>query len=445
MNKLIQNKHVDIENFVYSLNEKKWFQLGDIKEFAFYLPSKPEAPIEKPIFFIYINDIVAGPFTKGEIEDKFKRGDLNSYDYVFNQEIGIWKRIKHSPIFIDILPRPPTLIPYVPETEKLHNANGTRINNNFSSTSTSPSAPTETYSKLNDPIDIDNELTEFTGKTDRHAMYTNSSSLIEFGEQNIFDEDIMNIKALVIKDLPFDSENIDAAKMQIAKKQKGTTNKRNNEVKEVKAKEMIASKNNTSVTNVNSEIISSNAFEIKNDPVWVINKGEKHLGPFCYLEVLKMLQKNVISKETHIKKKNSNEWKKIEEIYEYNTDIIRKIVTDKGKIVEKIFVPRKHKRTSYLGPAAISYKGKIYRGTCSSISEGGCFIEMRPSDFELGDEIHLKIMPGTVPLTVEGTGKVVSINERGPKGIGIKFTNLDSEQIEEVRKIVERYSIQLGN
>ncbi|MBF0360782.1 MAG: PilZ domain-containing protein [Oligoflexia bacterium] len=438
-----------MSNFVYLLDEKKWFQLGEIESFSSYLPKKPEMVVEKPIFYICIKEVTVGPFTKSEIVNKLNHQDISCFDFVFNQETGVWKRIKQLSNFTDSLPKLPTLIPFI-------KSNQIDISGNF----------------------------DVTTDTSRQIVETDSSLQIKV--EDIFEEDFKSIKSLVIRDLPFEknhssigvndlkeeeelspsvtstadpastvevgavastasvatASDVPTVKPVLVKNNNATkTNRRANKLeRNIKAEvepEMI----NDGHTKTNS---TTNGHEIKNDPVWIIEKGEKNLGPFCYLEVLKMLQKNVISKNAHIKKKNATEWKRIEEIYEFNTNIIRKIVTDKGRIVEKIFVPRKHKRTSYLGPAAITYRGKVYRGTCSSISEGGCFIEMRPSDFELAAEIHLKIMPGTVPLMVECTGKIVSINERGPKGIGIKFTNLGPKQMDEVRKIVERYSSQIG-
>ncbi|MBF0207391.1 MAG: PilZ domain-containing protein [Oligoflexia bacterium] len=179
---------------------------------------------------------------------------------------------------------------------------------------------------------------------------------------------------------------------------------------------------------------------IKNNPDWMIERGERTLGPYRYLEIVKMLQKSIIAQNCKIKHASEDVWRLLADVREFDTSVIKKILSDKVQDASKLFIHRKFKRTSYLGPASIMYLGKLYRGTCTSISEGGCFVELRPSDFQLHKEIVVKIMPGTVPLSIEAKAKIVSINERSPRGIGMKFLELKHVQNEEIRRFVDKYT-----
>lgn len=184
----------------------------------------------------------------------------------------------------------------------------------------------------------------------------------------------------------------------------------------------------------------NNCFEIGNEPIWIIEKGDENLGPFRYLEILKMIQRNVITKNNKIKKTDDAGWNKVSDHFEFNTKLIKQIVTEGGEKVEKIFLTRQHKRSSYLAPAKIQAKGKIYSGMCSSISVGGCFIEIRPDEFELNKEVIIKIMSGSIPTIIESKGIVISINERNPRGVGFRFLGLGLDEATEIQKFINKHA-----
>ena len=184
----------------------------------------------------------------------------------------------------------------------------------------------------------------------------------------------------------------------------------------------------------------SPGLENRGDLLWIIEKGQEELGPFRYGEVLKMIQKGVINKKNRIRKIYELQWKIIEDHLEFDQRVVKKYVESGGEMLQKIFLTRKNKRSSYLAPASIQYQLKTFNGTCSSLSVGGCFIEMRVEGLEVGGDVIVKIMSGSVPLVIESKAKIVSLNTRSPRGAGLKFVNLDPEVAAEIQKFVNKYA-----
>ncbi|MBF0313194.1 MAG: DUF4339 domain-containing protein [Oligoflexia bacterium] len=352
MVRFFQRKILTLHSCVYRIKEKQWSLLGELVDFTDLLPAKPQRMIEKRNIFISVGDRVSGPYSKSDIASRVSDGDLSIFDYVLIEEEGRWRCIKDLPIFLNLIPKIPTVIPVLegPGPEQLR------------------------------PNDADLDIPDLkippTGDEEDREVADSRDDEVEEGIENVEESGVLG-----------EDKNL----------------------------------------------------TIKNDPVWMVEKGDKTLGPYRYLEIIKMLQKNSITQNNKIRRKDEQKWRPLSDIGEFHSNIVKKISSQKDKDASKLFVQRKYKRTSYLGPATVTYNGKLYRGTCTSISEGGCFIELRPSDFQLHKEIMIKIMPGTVPLAIEARAKIVSINERSPRGIGVKFIGVNEDQAGLIRKFVEKF------
>lgn len=195
---------------------------------------------------------------------------------------------------------------------------------------------------------------------------------------------------------------------------------------------------------VDISFIHGEHFEIANDPIWILpaevtgKPGEPE--PMRYLDVLKLVQDGKISKKDPIKKVWDKQWSKLQDIYEFNATTIRKIVDVGGLKVEKIFVQRQYARAAYFAPVQMKAPGKDLRGTCTSISVGGCFVESSVANVQVKEVMSLKFVAGAIPLEFEVNAEVVCVLPKRPQGIGFKFVGLDPKVVDEIKSFVERYA-----
>lgn len=181
-------------------------------------------------------------------------------------------------------------------------------------------------------------------------------------------------------------------------------------------------------------------FTISNDPIWFVKKydEEEVNGPFRYLEVIRMLQNQQIDEQDQVKK-TGWVWKTVNEVQEFRPSFIRHIM-EKDVNAQEVLVKRQHPRSSYMSPAIIRYNGIELKGTCTTISIGGCFVEVRNlSHLKIGETVDLEILPGEVPLPIHAQARVASIIERQPKGVGLEFTQINSSLQEKIEEFVTKF------
>ncbi len=176
---------------------------------------------------------------------------------------------------------------------------------------------------------------------------------------------------------------------------------------------------------------------------WYLENKEKFPKHYYFTEIVHMLETDLISFEDKIRSSNMSEPKPIKEIDIFALDNLIKIkmggqseqISDHGHPL------RKHPRCAFYAPAIIKIKGKEMHGVCSLLSIGGCFVELRPmpTNIKMSDELELKIIPGGTPIELECRASVRSVLERGVKGIGLSFIDLEEKKVESIKKYVDKY------
>ncbi len=169
---------------------------------------------------------------------------------------------------------------------------------------------------------------------------------------------------------------------------------------------------------------------------WVICRGQEEIGPFEYHEIVRMIQKKIFDKNQPIRRQGEDEWKTIDDYSEFSMNYIKQIIRMGNKEIEKLFVERKHKRSIFMAPVILSIQGTTIYGTCTSISAGGLFLECRIHQLKVYDSVHVKILPGSTPLSFEAKAQIVSINETAPKGVAVKFKKIDPLLYKKINDIV---------
>ena len=182
-------------------------------------------------------------------------------------------------------------------------------------------------------------------------------------------------------------------------------------------------------------------FEVANDPIWVLSKelmGESEKAK-RYFDILKLIQNGTIDKSAKIKKIWEKDWTTIAELYEFNTNIVRKVANIGGQTIEKIFIKRRFPRGAYYCPVLVTTSSNQIRGTCTVIGVGGCFVEMETDQRIVGEKVSIRFMTGAIPLEFECNAEIAYSLSKRPQGVGLKFIEIDETVAEEIREFVDRY------
>lgn len=183
-------------------------------------------------------------------------------------------------------------------------------------------------------------------------------------------------------------------------------------------------------------------FEINNEPMWKLKFENKVGGPYSFLDIKDMLEQREIN-STHSIKKPGTPWKKIEDIFEFNTEIL----TKKESGETKLYIKRDDLRIPVFEDVTMILEDNEYQGKCSNLSSGGCFVEstaFNNKNFVVGKEIKIIFTGDGNHKNLELITQLRSITKDMPPGAGFKFTNMDEEKLSKLSKFFEKFSKTFG-
>jgi hypothetical protein len=177
--------------------------------------------------------------------------------------------------------------------------------------------------------------------------------------------------------------------------------------------------------------------EIPTDPIWLVKpaNAENTSGPFRFLEVVKYLEEGRLTKNDKISRVGANRFVKIAQQYEFNVKYSVETVVEGGLEKQKIFIRRRHPRVPYITGIQVMSKHGLLPGTCVNISAGGILMEMPKAEFNLGEILELKIMPGLIQKAISCKSLVIGRIPKIPPGYALKFEDLKPED----KEIIEHY------
>ena len=150
---------------------------------------------------------------------------------------------------------------------------------------------------------------------------------------------------------------------------------------------------------------------------------------------------NKINDET-LAKKTGGEWGELKSNFEFRNDVLKKVEYRDGKKVERYFIKRTDFRAPFYDLAQMDIGTQTYKGYCTSISVGGCFIELSKIDkvrMEKGAKILLKIKAGTLSEEINVRATIRNISEKRPRGLGLQFEELNDSQRDVIIEFVRQY------
>ena len=103
---LVRKKIITIESYVYDIEFKCTFQIGEISELSGFLPPPPAINPNED-YLIYRNLMIEGPYPLEMIDDMIKAKEITLYDFALHCGKQKWMRIKDFIIFQKYICKPP--------------------------------------------------------------------------------------------------------------------------------------------------------------------------------------------------------------------------------------------------------------------------------------------------------------------------------------------------
>lgn len=183
------------------------------------------------------------------------------------------------------------------------------------------------------------------------------------------------------------------------------------------------------------------SFEVDNSAIWMIRIDEEEKGPYTYGDMRSFLKYNKISMDTSAKK-TGGKWLPLNGHFEFKNDVLRKEEVRDGKKVERFFIKRGDFRAPFYDLAQIDIGAQTFKGYCTSISVGGCFIELSKIDkmrMQRDSKITVKIKAGTLSEEITVQATIRNISDKRPRGLGIEFEELAPGQRDVIIEFVQQY------
>jgi hypothetical protein len=179
--------------------------------------------------------------------------------------------------------------------------------------------------------------------------------------------------------------------------------------------------------------------EIPMDPIWLVKQaiGDAVSGPFRFLEVIKFLEEGKLNKNDKIARTGNKAFTKIGQQYEFNVKFSLENVIENGQEVQKILIRRRHPRVPYITGVQVVSKHGLQAGQCINISAGGILMEVPKAEFNLGEIIEVKILPGLIKKSISSKSLIIGKIPKIPPGYALKFEDLKPEDKEAIEHYVQ--------
>lgn len=187
--------------------------------------------------------------------------------------------------------------------------------------------------------------------------------------------------------------------------------------------------------------LTGDLFEIDSGPHWYYKDGKEEHGPYTFEEMLQMHEENQIDGKTMIRG-NSGNWKALDHTYEFSTPYQFSVRQLDGKIIKTYYLKRTSVRAPFYDIASLQLDGQEIRGYCTSLSSGGCFIELGRQEMAkiaLGSVIKIEIQSQVLKGTIQLDAKIVNSSSNRPRGIGLSFVEPSEESLSIINAYVQHF------
>jgi hypothetical protein len=421
-------------DFLFDYQVNQWFRLGDHPVTMKFLGSKPIQFPEKKLVYLMAPGVPpkqTGPFSGKEIQQKAAQREISENCWVFVDGDKEWRQIKAVKLLFDMLPKLPTDIPAFPDSGTAEIELGSGMD------APPPFSPEQAPSIS---IDLDDGPP--------HSPPPNHGDEIEREDATLA------FSPLGLSSLKVDHSQPAAAAPSAPPKappkappsappgMPGMPPKAPPSAGASPGKPLTMTPMPAGVTpgrDPDQGSFDGITAEIPTDPIWLVKQANSEAvsGPFRFLEIVKFLEEGKLNKSDKISKVGSNRYVKIQQQYEFNVKFSLETVMEHGVEKQKIFIKRRHPRVPYFTGIQVITRDGVLAGDCVNISAGGILMENIKADFNLGDIIEIKILPGLIKKSIAVKSLVIGKIPKIPPAFALKFEDLKLEDKEAIEIYVQ--------
>jgi Tfp pilus assembly protein PilZ len=187
------------------------------------------------------------------------------------------------------------------------------------------------------------------------------------------------------------------------------------------------------------ERLTGDLFEIPNIAQWYYRKGNEEVGPLAFEEMIELVETGELERKNLIKRNNEG-WKAIENTYEFSAPYLFHIKEIDGEISKSFFLKRESVRVPFYELVTVSFDESVVKGHCTSLSVGGCFVELSRKDItriEKGIEISIELISDILDEDLFVKGRIVNISDARPRGVGVQFKELSEDNKKTIKSYVQ--------
>lgn len=179
---------------------------------------------------------------------------------------------------------------------------------------------------------------------------------------------------------------------------------------------------------------------ISNESIWFLYKDKSKFGPYRYLEIVSLIQKNAFTPDDFVWKPGMSDWERIRLTSDFSDEILKKLSHMKNYSAEKIFLKRRFPRVPYDTEVIIHDDQCVVFGSARKLSEGGAFLEVKKPSHTKGDRLKVHFTPGGVDVPFNCIAEVISVSKTKPVGYSVKFIYLEEADRKRIAQFAESVS-----
>jgi len=191
------------------------------------------------------------------------------------------------------------------------------------------------------------------------------------------------------------------------------------------------------------------SFEVQNEETWWLKIRDVVTGPHRFGELYQKKENGDLDRDqTMLKSEEEGKWTPMGKFTEFNVPIQVHTIEEDGQSVTKYFIRRGSFRAPFYEIVTLEIGENEFRGYCTSLSQGGIFIEFNKIDpdsmyKEATGRVYFK--KAALSRAFDCEVKIMNIAEKRPRGLGMMFINLGDADKNTIQDYVNQYMDQSNN
>lgn len=453
---LLQKGQCKAGDFVFNFSAKQWARVGDLPSLASFFSQKPTQSIERKVVYFAVpgsSVLLQGPFSLKEIQQRTQANEICASSWVFVEGDKEWRQVKSVKALADMLPALPkdqpaaAVAPEGGDTPPAFSisSESDEMPPSFSGASAPVGAIVPPQDTGTSSISLVMNIEDAPPKAPiiapkapvTFAPTTASAEEPPEREEITMAFDPMGLNLHAERAAPPPTPAAKPSKPPAPLPSLPSAAKAS--APPPKPPPRISIDPEDGKPKESGDHFDGVVAEVPTDPIWLIKPAasETVSGPYRFLEVMQLLEEGKLTKNDKISRVGSKAFTKIIQQYEFNVKYSLETVVENGQEKQKIFIRRRHPRVPYMTTVQLTTKTGIFSGNCVNMSGGGILMESPKVDFNLGEIIEIKILPGLIPKPISCKALIIGKIPKIPPAYALKFEELKTEDKEAIEFFIQ--------